>query len=131
MTQQMTKQDSLEKIFDYENSHEWNYKGSLPAVIDFYADWCAPCKMVAPIMEELSEEYNGQVNFYKVDTSSEAELSGAFGIRSIPSILFIPKSGKPLMAAGALPKNQMKDIIESELLGVVASAGIYSSGIEA
>lgn len=131
MTQQMTKQDFLEKIFDYENNREWSFKGDLPAVIDFYADWCAPCRMVAPIMEELSEEYNGQVNFYKVDTSSEAELSGAFGIRSIPSILFIPRGGKPLMAAGALPKSQMKDIIDSELLGVSAAEGIYSSGIEA
>ena len=116
MATQLTKEMFLKDIFDYENNSEWSYAGDLPAVIDFYADWCGPCKMVAPVIEELSEEYDGKVNFYKVDTEAEQELAGAFGIRSIPSILFIPKEGKPEMAAGALPKESFKEIIDDKLL---------------
>lgn len=116
MPEHLTKETFLKDIFDYENNSEWNYAGELPAVIDFYADWCGPCKMVAPLMDELSEEYAGKVNFYKIDTEAEQELAGAFGIRSIPSILFIPKDGKPQMAAGALPKESFKEIIDNELL---------------
>lgn len=104
-------------IFDYTHSPDWNYQDSVPAIIDFYADWCGPCKMVAPILEELSEMYEGKLKIYKVDTEVEQELSSVFGIRSIPSILFIPIGGKqPMMQAGALPKNQLKEIIETELL---------------
>ncbi|MBN2050716.1 MAG: thioredoxin [Spirochaetales bacterium] len=112
----LTKDMFLKDIFDYENNSEWKFQGDLPAVIDFYADWCGPCKMVAPIIEELSEEYEGKVKFYKVDTEAEQELAGAFGIRSIPSILFIPKEGKPQMSAGALPKDAFKEIIDRDLL---------------
>ena len=96
---------------------EWKYKGSVPAIIDFYADWCGPCKMVSPILEELSKEYGGRVAIYKVDTESEQELAGAFGISSIPSILFIPLDGKPQMLAGALPKKELTRLIR-EVLGV-------------
>lgn len=103
-------------IFNYEESQEWNYKGELPAIIDFYADWCGPCKMVAPVLEELSEEYAGKINIYKVNTEIEQELSAAFNIRSIPSILFIPKDKQPMMQAGALPKNVLSEVIEKELL---------------
>ncbi|ADK80536.1 MULTISPECIES: thioredoxin [Sediminispirochaeta] len=117
MAEHLTKTDFLEKIFDYENKKEWEYQGELPAVIDFYADWCGPCKMVAPIIEELSQEYEGKVNFFKIDTEAEQELSMAFGIQSIPSLLFIPKEGKPQMAAGALPKDTFKEVIDKELLG--------------
>ena len=116
MAENLTKEMFIKNIFDYENNQEWKYAGELPAVIDFYADWCGPCKMVAPVIEELSDEYKGKVNFFKVDTQNEQELAGAFGIRSIPSILFIPMEGKPQMAAGALPKESFKEIIESELL---------------
>ena len=116
MAKNLTKSDFIEKIFDYEKEKEWKYKGELPAVIDFYADWCGPCKMVAPIIEQLSKEYEGKVNFYKINTDAEMELSGAFGIQSIPSILFIPKEGKPQMSAGALPKDSFKQIIDKELL---------------
>ena len=116
MAKKLTKQDFINDIFDYETEKEWKYKGELPAVIDFYADWCGPCKMVAPIIEQLSEEYSGKVNFYKIDTESEQELAMAFGIQSIPSLLFIPKDGKPQMAAGALPKDSFKQIIDQELL---------------
>ncbi len=116
MAEHLTKEKFLSDIFDYEKNSEWRYAGDLPAVIDFYADWCGPCKMVAPVIEELSEEYEGRVKFYKIDTEAEQELAGAFGIRSIPSILFIPKEGKPQMSAGALPKELFKEIIDNQLL---------------
>lgn len=116
MATKLTSADFKNSIFDYETEKEWNYKGDLPAVIDFYADWCGPCKMVSPIVEQLSEEYAGKVNFYKIDTDAEQELSMAFNIQSIPALLFIPKDGKPQMAAGALPKDSFKEIIDKELL---------------
>lgn len=116
-TIKLTTTKFKEDIFDYTKSQEWDYKGTVPAIIDFYADWCGPCKMVAPILEELSTEYEGKLNIYKVDTEVEQELAAVFGIRSIPSILFIPTGGKqPMMQAGALPKNVLKDVIEKELL---------------
>lgn len=99
---------------------QWNYKGELPAVIDFYADWCGPCKMVAPILEELSKEYEGRLNIYKINTEAQQELAAMFGIRSIPSILFIPVEGQPTMAAGALPKKEFVKIFR-EVLGVEES----------
>ena len=118
MAQHLTKKEFLEKIFDFENEKEWNFKGELPCIIDFYADWCGPCKMVAPVLDELSEEFAGKMNVYKIDTEAEQELAGAFGVQSIPSILFIPKDGKPQMAQGALPKDSflstMKDVLNVE-----------------
>jgi len=117
MVQHLTKQDFLEKVYNYETNKEWKYEGDLPAIIDFYADWCGPCKMLSPIIEELAEEYSDKVHFYKVDTEAEQELAGAFGIRSIPSMLFIPNDDKPQMAAGALQKDQLKQVI-SEVLKV-------------
>jgi thioredoxin len=116
MAELLTKETFLDKVFNYEENKEWDYKGELPSVVDFYADWCGPCKMVAPVIEELSTEYEGKVNFYKVDTEAEQELAAVFGIQSIPSLLFIPKEGKPQMAAGALPKETMKEVIDKELL---------------
>lgn len=118
MLEHLTKQTFLNKVFDYEKNKEWNFNGELPAIIDFYADWCGPCKMVAPILEDLASEYEGKINIYKVDTEAEQELASVFGIRSIPSILFIPKSDKPQMAQGALPKDALKDAIERVLLSV-------------
>jgi thioredoxin len=111
----LTKETFKEKIFDYETSTDWSYKGELPAIIDFYADWCGPCKMVAPVLGELAGEYEGKVNIYKVNTDQEPELSGAFGIQSVPSLLFIPMGEKPQMAAGALPKQAFKNIIKDVL----------------
>ena len=102
-------------VFDYTKEKEWKFKGDKPAIIDFYADWCGPCKMVAPILEELSTE-RPEVNIYKVDTEVEQELSAVFQIRSIPSMLFIPVEGQPMMQAGALPKNVLEEIIEKELV---------------
>ncbi|HRC66929.1 MAG TPA: thioredoxin, partial [Bacteroidales bacterium] len=112
----LTKQTFLEKVFDYEKNDQWKFEGKLPCIIDFYADWCGPCKVVAPILEELSKEYAGRVNFYKVDTEAEQELAAAFGIRSIPSILFCPVDGQPQMAVGVLPKDSFKQAIEDVLL---------------
>ncbi len=115
-TKQMTKTDFIEKVFDYENDQEWQYKGELPAIIDFYADWCGPCKAVAPTLEQLSEEYDGKVEIYKVDSDAETELSSVFGIQSIPTFLFIPKNGNPMVQRGALPKSVFKQVIEERLL---------------
>lgn len=111
----LTKESFLTKVFDYENNREWKFEGDVPAIVDFYADWCGPCKMVAPILEELSEEYKGRINIYKVDTDKEQELAAVFGIRSIPSILFVPMNGKPQMAMGAMPKAGLVDAIERVL----------------
>lgn len=112
----LTKETFKEKVFNYEKSKEWKFEGELPAIIDFYADWCAPCKMVAPIMEELSKDYDGKVDVYEIDTGKEQELAAVFQIQSIPSILFIPKDGQPKMAQGALPKETFEKIIKEELL---------------
>ena len=115
MTEMLTKSAFLEKVFNYEKNQEWKFEGNVPCIIDFYADWCNPCKMVAPILEELSEEYKGKLNIYKVNTEVEQELAGAFGIRSIPSMLFCPADAEPQMAVGALPKAQLEQIIADVL----------------
>ena len=115
MTEYLTKETFLEKVFNYEKNKTWKFEGEIPCVIDFYADWCGPCKMVAPVLEELSNEYEGKLNIYKVDTEAQQELAGAFGIRSIPSILFCPKEGEPQMAQGALPKHQLEQIFKDVL----------------
>lgn len=118
-TVKLTTQQFKEDIFDYTQEKEWKYKGSKPAIIDFYADWCGPCKMVAPILEELSNE-NPEIVIYKVDTEVEQELSAVFQIRSIPSILFIPKDNRqPMMQPGALPKHALQEIIDKELVQTV------------
>ena len=118
-TVKLTAQKFKEEIFDYTTEKEWNYKGEKPAIIDFYADWCGPCKMVAPILEQLSDE-NPEIVIYKVDTQVEQELAAIFQIRSIPSILFIPVGKEPKMQAGALPKHVLEDVINKELLSSVS-----------
>lgn len=120
MAEHLTKETFLKKVFNYENNKEWKFEGDLPCVIDFWAPWCGPCKVVGPIIEELSEEYKGKINFYKVNTDEEQELGGVFGIRSIPSLLFVPKEGQPQMKVGALPKETLKKVVEEELLSSVA-----------
>lgn len=113
----LTKEEFLKKVVNYETSpNEWKYLGDKPCLIDFYADWCGPCKMVAPILEELAKEYDGQIYIYKIDTEKEQELAAAFGIRSIPSLLFVPMDEKPQMAQGALPKAALKEAIDNVLL---------------
>ena len=117
MAEALTKETFLKKIFDYENNKEWKYDGEMPAVIDFWAPWCGPCRFLSPIIEELSEELKGQMNFYKVNTDEEQELASVFGIQSIPSLLFIPIGGKqPMMSMGALPKAELKKVIDEKLL---------------
>jgi len=113
-TIQLTQAQFLQDVFDYTTEKEWKYKGDKPAIIDFYADWCGPCKVVAPILEELSNEFP-DVLIYKVNTEIEQELSTVFQIRSIPSMLFIPIDRQPMMQAGALPKSALIEIIEKEL----------------
>ncbi len=118
MTEHLTAATFKEKVFNYEVNKEWKFEGEKPCVIDFYADWCAPCKIVTPILEELSVEFEGKLDIYKVNTEEERELAAIFGIQSIPSILFVPKDGQPQMAMGALPKDTFarafKDVLNVE-----------------
>ena len=113
----LTNETFKEKVFNYEASKEWKFEGEIPAIIDFYADWCGPCKTIAPILEELQAEYGDKLNIYKVNTEEQRELSSVFGIQSIPSLLFIPKEGQPQMAMGALPKETFKQAI-TEVLSI-------------
>lgn len=113
----LTNETFKQKIFNYEVNKEWKFEGATPAIIDFYADWCGPCKIVAPILEELKDEYGDKLDIFKVNTEEQRELSSIFGIQSIPSLLFIPKDGQPQMAMGALPKETFKQAI-SEVLSV-------------
>ena len=119
-TIKLTTEAFINNIFDYRTEKEWKYKGSRPAIIDFYADWCGPCRMVAPVLEQLSEEYKDQIDIYKVDTEVEQELSAVFGIQSIPSFLFIPMNELPMLQPGAFPKNVFKQVIDEHLLKTTA-----------
>ncbi|MCD4735532.1 MAG: thioredoxin fold domain-containing protein [Bacteroidales bacterium] len=108
-----------QKVWDYENFPEqWNFKGEIPVVIDFYADWCKPCKMIAPIMDDLADYYKGRVKFYKVNTDRERELATVFQVRSIPMVLFAPLEGKPVPQTGAMSKEQYIKIIDEFVLGI-------------
>lgn len=114
----LTKQEFIEKVYNYEkNPDKWIYEGNMPAIIDFYATWCGPCKAIAPILEELAKEYAGKIVIYKIDTDKERELAAAFGISSIPTLLFIPAKGDPQVVQGALPKESLKRAIDEFLLG--------------
>ena len=116
-TIQLTKAEFLKKVADFEhNPTTWDYLGDKPAIIDFYASWCGPCKAVSPIMEELAEEYKDSIYIYKVDTEQEEDLAAVFGIRSIPSVLFIPMNGAPQMSVGAMPKSGFEKAIKDILL---------------
>jgi len=115
MAENLTVETFKEKVFDYTKDQEWNFKGDKPCIIDFWAEWCQPCKMIAPVIDELSEEYEGKVNFYKVDTEAQQELAAVFGIRSIPSLLFCPKNDAPQMALGAIPKETFYKAIKEVL----------------
>jgi thioredoxin len=117
MIEHLTIDTFKAKVFDFEKNKDWKFEGETPCIIDFYADWCGPCKMVAPILEELQTEYGAKLNIYKVNTEEQQELSAMFGIQSIPSMLFVPKEGKPQMAMGALPKETFEQAFV-EVLGV-------------
>ena len=103
------------KVFDWENNTEWDYQGDKPAIIDFYADWCRPCKMLAPTLDELAKEYEGKIVIYKVNTEKARAVAAAFGISSIPSILFVPLNGQPQMSQGLLPKESLESAINDVL----------------
>ena len=110
----LTTADFKKKIMDYDkHPQEWVFEGSRPAIIDFYATWCRPCKMTAPVVEELAKDYQGKIDFYKVDVDKEQELAATFGIESIPTILFIPAKGKPTAQMGAMQKADFEEIIKS------------------
>lgn len=108
----LTSQGFKDKIFDYDKSNTWSFKGSRPAIIDFYADWCGPCKRLTPILEEISKQYSGKVDVYKINVDTEQDVAGAFGIMSVPSLLFIPMGSEPQMAQGALPKDVLEQAIQ-------------------
>jgi thioredoxin 1 len=114
----LTNESFKEKVFDYVHDSEWNYKGSLPCLIDFYADWCKPCRSISQMLEELAEEYKGKLFIYKVDTEQEIELAALFRVQSIPTLLFVPVSGPPKMALGALPRESFVKAFR-EVLNVV------------
>ena len=109
--QTMNQADFKSKVFDFTKGGAWAFQGERPAIIDFHATWCGPCKRLAPILDELAREYKGEIDIYKVDTDEEQELAAMFEIRSVPSLLFIPKEGSPQMAAGALPKDAFYEAI--------------------
>lgn len=113
----LNKADFLTKVYNFEkNQTDWVYEGNKPCIVDFYAEWCGPCKKIAPILKELAEQYKNEIIVYKVNVDNEKELAAAFGIQSIPTLLFIPKNGKPQLAQGALSKEQFIEQINSFLL---------------
>lgn len=115
MIEHLNKESFKKKVFNFDENKNWKFEGDKPCLIDFYADWCGPCKMVTPILEELAEEYNEKIDIYKVDTEQERELASLFGIQSIPSLLFVPKEDQPQMAMGALPKDTFKKAFKDVL----------------
>ena len=117
MVEYLTLASFKEKVFDFENNKDWKFEGNKPCLIDFYADWCGPCKIVAPVLEELKKEYGDKLEIYKINTEQEKELSSIFGIQSIPSLLFVPQDGQPQMAQGALSKESFKQAFQ-DVLGV-------------
>ena len=115
MLEHLTLETFKQKVFNFEENKEWKFEGDKPCLIDFYADWCQPCKMVAPILEQLADEYEGKIDIYKINTEEQQQLAGVFGIQSIPSLLFVPKEGQPQMAMGALPKDTFEKAIADVL----------------
>ncbi|MDD2539351.1 MAG: thioredoxin [Bacteroidales bacterium] len=114
---ELTKEEFINRVYNYEaNPNEWKYEGDKPCIVDFHATWCAPCKMLAPSLEEINQEYNGQIYIYKVDVDKSPELAAIFGVRSVPTLLWIPLEGKPSISQGALPKSQLESIVNKTLL---------------
>jgi thioredoxin len=111
MTEHLDGEAFKKRIFDWGKNEEWKFEGKLPAIVDFYAEWCMPCKMLGPVLETIAGKYEGKMNVFKVDIDKEPELAGVFGVQSVPTLLFIPKEGKPSIALGALPKPQLEKAI--------------------
>ncbi len=115
MTEHLTKDTFVTKVFDYEKNSEWKFAGDTPAIVDFWAEWCGPCKMVSPVLDEIAKEYDGKLNVYKVNVDEEVDVASVFGIQSIPSLLFIPLNEKPRLAVGALPKANILKLVKDVL----------------
>ena len=115
MTEHLTNETFAAKVFDYQKNNEWKFEGTAPAIIDFWAEWCGPCKMISPILEEISSDYEGKLNVYKVNVDEQGEVAAAFGIQSIPSLLFIPMNDMPRMAVGAQPKAAILKLVRDVL----------------
>jgi len=112
----ISQQEFIEKVFDYKTQKTWKFKGDKPCIVDFYADWCKPCKILAPIFEKLAVKYEGKVDFYKINVDENKELSAAFNIQSIPAVLFCPKDGEPQMSMGVLPEEELDKAVQTVLL---------------
>lgn len=117
MIQHLSTEEFKKQVFDWEKNEQWKFEGGRPAIVDFYAEWCGPCKMLGPVLESLATEYEGKLDIYKVDTDKEGELAARFNIQSVPSLLFAPTTGSPRMALGALPRTELVKAIK-EVLGV-------------
>ena len=114
---ELTKEEFIKRVYDYEkNPNDWKYAGDKPAIVDFHATWCAPCKMLAPTLEEVAQEFSDQIHVCKVDVDKQPELAAIFGVRSVPTLLWIPMEGKPSISQGALPKSQLESLVKSTLL---------------
>ena len=113
---QLTNETFKKMVFNYDKSSEWKFEGNKPAIIDFYADWCPPCRQLSPLVEEIAKEYAGKIDVYKVDTDKETTLAQALGITNLPTLLFIPAKGKPQITMGALPKDSLIKAINEILL---------------
>lgn len=113
----LTKAEFLKKVFNYEaNPNEWKYEGDKPCIVDFFATWCGPCKALSPVLDSIAKEYDGKLVVYKIDINQEEDLAAAFGVRSIPTLLFIPMTGKPTITNGSMGYNELKKIIDTELV---------------
>jgi thioredoxin 1 len=115
MVEHLTRESFTTKVFDYETNKEWKFAGSAPAIIDFWAQWCPPCRAISPVLDEIAREYEGKLNVYKVNTDEETEIASIFGVQSIPSLLWIPMSGKPQMSVGALPRAGLLKLVHEVL----------------
>jgi thioredoxin len=115
MSEQMNLDMFKSAVFNYETEKEWKFLGTKPAIIDFYADWCGPCKMVGPVLDKIADKYAGKLSVYKVNTDVEQELAGMFGVQSIPTLVFIPMEGTPMVSVGALPEKEIDKIVQNDL----------------
>ena len=115
MVNNMTSQEFKDKIFDYSGNAEWSYSGTKPVVIDFYADWCRPCKMMAPILDEIAEAFEGKLEVYKINVDTDPEVAGVAGVQSVPTFLFVPPGEKPRRSVGGMPREEFYKMIKEVL----------------